>query len=73
MPYVPIRLTTEELAALDELIARNDTTGFENRSEVFRLLLHREVRRCHGLPTPVAADWQTAFRIGKKKGANAQT
>lgn len=67
MPYVPIRLSQEELEALDALIARNDTTGYENRSEVFRLLLHREVCRCKGLPKPKESEWRTIFRIGAKK------
>jgi hypothetical protein len=43
---VPIRLTDDEVTALDKLVASNETVGFENRSEFFRLLLQRErVRR----------------------------
>lgn len=57
---VPIRLTEDELAALDKIVSSNETVGFENRSEFFRLLLQRErVRRGEDLP----ANWfRTAHR-----------
>lgn len=65
--YIPVRLTTEEAQKLDSMIAGNDTTGFENKGEFFRLLLHREFNRCHGLPKPKDSDWRSVHRIGAKK------
>lgn len=67
--YIPVRLTAEESEKLDALIREGDTTGYENKGEFFRNLLHREFNRCHGLPKPKEADWRTCFRLGKKKGA----
>lgn len=43
---VPVRLTEDEIAALDKIVFNNETIGFENRSEFFRLMLQRErIRR----------------------------
>lgn len=61
---VPIRLSEDELAKLDEIVS-SPVTGAENRTELFRLLLHREYNRRKGLPKPKASDLQTAFRTGR--------
>ncbi len=62
-----IRLNKAELEQLDFLVENNDTTGFENRGEFFRLLLAREFRRCKGLPKPAACEWQSAARVKPRK------
>jgi len=51
------------------MIEDNETVGFENRAEFFRLLLAREWYRRKGLGAPPASVWQTASRIGAKKKA----
>lgn len=58
---VTIRLSPQEIEWLDEIVNNNEGIGFENRSEVFRLLLHREHHRRKNLPQP-NGQWRSANR-----------
>ena len=67
---ITIRLSDEEHAQLKALVERNETTGFENPSEFFRLMIAREYNKGRGLPKPKANDWQTAARIGRPRAGS---
>lgn len=61
---VAVRLTVAEgIKAVG--MYPSETMGCENVAEWFRMLLHREYNRRHHLPKPRAADYQTAFRLGR--------
>ncbi len=67
---VPVKLNAQELAWLDTILKNDNTAGFENRGEVFRLLLHREYRRRHNLGKPAGIDWQSSARMGRPVKGN---
>ena len=59
---VPLRLNKAEIAMLKEILSSEHCEA-ENRSEWFRLLLHREWNKRKGLGVPVASSYQTSFRV----------
>lgn len=58
---VTLRLNADEQAML-AAVCQSQLQGDRNASEMFRLLLHREYNRRHGLGAPTAPTYQTDFR-----------
>lgn len=68
-----IRLNDTEVSMLKEMVANNETTGFEGHADFFRLLLWRENNRRKGLGPPKPEQWSGAFRqqdYSKRKKSN---
>lgn len=63
---VTFRLTADEHKKLLDVCA-SEVRGDLQESEMFRLLLHREWNRRHGLPKPEPKDYQAAHRMGRPK------
>ena len=61
---VPIRLNASEQDMLACLVNR-DNCEASNAGELFRLLLHREFRRCKGLTKPSFAEIASDMRVGR--------
>jgi hypothetical protein len=68
---ITIRLTDEEHADALKLAGR-ESTGCENISEFFRLLLNRERHKNLGLEKPTGKDFATAFRMGRPNWEQAR-
>jgi hypothetical protein len=60
---VQIRLVGTEVTMLRDILTSENCES-ENRSEWFRLLLHREWNKRKGLSVPNPKSYQTAFRVG---------
>lgn len=63
---ISLRLNETEAEQLLKMSA-SEGAGTENKSEFIRLLLAREWNRRRGIAKPAAAQFQTAFRIGRPK------
>lgn len=61
---IRVRLKAHEFAKLDSLLS-SDVSGICTRSELIRLLIHREWNRRRNLDKPSPQDWQSAFRNGR--------
>jgi hypothetical protein len=60
---IPIRLNEAELLMLSDILSSPNCES-DNRSEWFRLLLHREHNKRKRLGVPASKDFQTAYRVG---------
>lgn len=64
---IKVRLNAEEIAMLD-LIRISESRGEYNRSEMLRLLIHREhSRRTTGKSVVAGSDVQSENRVGRPK------
>ena len=59
-----VRLNADEDDMVKYLIGR-DNCEVSNPSELFRLLLHREYRRCKGLPAESFNKVASEMRVGR--------
>lgn len=69
--YIPFRVKDDEAEMLDT-ICKSESNGTLKRSEMIRLLIHREYkRRTTGKSVVKASEYSSDFRIGKPRKVSA--